>query len=146
MCHASFAQTGILFDVAESGGPGNVNFTLCLNATGPVSCQQYKTRYLNLNITTSILNKTYPRAGIKLDTPGYKIRNLYCQPISNGYCLFTASKARSANILIEAANDGPRNLSANITSSLNIDVNQSSTFTITSVSYTHLTLPTKRIV
>ena len=90
---ANFAGPGALFNVATSGTPGNVSIDLCLNGKGPVSCQTYTLTALTLTITTTTPRKTYPYAGIKINTPGFTIANIgaTCTPISNGYCLFSVS-------------------------------------------------------
>lgn len=93
---ASVAYGGLLFNVSATGTPGNVNFTLCLNGRGPVSCQNYTVSALSLSISTTIPNHVYSNAGIKINTPGFLLTG--CTPISNGYCLFTTSNTTPASI------------------------------------------------
>lgn len=89
----AFALSGLFFSVVATGTPANVNISLCLNGKGPLSCQQYNVSASKLKIATTILNHYYPAAGIKINTPGYKIADIgvVCTPISNGYCLFSIS-------------------------------------------------------
>ncbi len=102
--HVAFAHSGALFNVTATGGaPGVLEFTLCLNGKGPLSCQHYEVNNLNLNITTTIPNHTYTTAGIKLKTPGYSLTG--CTMIKNGYCLFTVSNNTVATINITANNN-----------------------------------------
>lgn len=46
-------QSGLLFNIAATGTPANINLTLCLNGNGPLSCQNYTVSSLSLNITTT---------------------------------------------------------------------------------------------
>ncbi len=91
-----------LFNVASSGPAGTISITLCLNGDGPISCQQFNVPSLNLAITTTIPNHTYLRAGIKINTPGYKIINNTetCTLTKHGYCLFSVSKVLVKNFSI----------------------------------------------
>lgn len=51
------ASSGLLFNVTATGGaPTPLQFSLCLNGKGPLSCQTYNVNYLNLSITTTIPN------------------------------------------------------------------------------------------
>ncbi len=97
-----FARNGLLFNVAATGEPANVHITLCLNGKGPLSCQNYNVSALNLSITTTIPNHTYPIVGIKINTPGYTLANigLNCTVTSNGYCLFSANNTQPTSIFI----------------------------------------------
>lgn len=100
-CSSGFSATGALFTLAESGSAGNVSLALCLNGNGPLSCQNYLVSHLNLSILTTIPNHTYSSIGIKINTAGYQLAsNVKCLPISNGYCLFTASDKQPASITI----------------------------------------------
>lgn len=99
---ASYAASGLLFNVVATGPVGNVNITLCLNGRGALSCQQFTTSALNLNINTTIPNHTYPSAGIKINTPGYTLSTLGidCSSTQNGYCLFSVSDTSHKNIYL----------------------------------------------
>lgn len=57
---------------------------------------------IGLNISTNIPNHTYQFAGIKINTPGYAIRNpgVECTPSGNGYCLFSVSDTVPALIFV----------------------------------------------
>ncbi len=74
------AGAGNLFKITSSGAElsQTVNFTLCLNINGqnPISCQNYTTQNTTLTINTTIPNKIYSYAGIKINTPGY----IYTKP------------------------------------------------------------------
>lgn len=87
---------GNLFNVTASGTPATLAITLCLNGTGPQSCQNYSVNNLTLQITTLIPHHTYANAGIKINTAGYTPTG--CTAISNGYCLFSVSDASAATI------------------------------------------------
>ncbi|KTD70803.1 hypothetical protein [Legionella tucsonensis] len=95
-----WAGTGSLFSIMGSGTPAEVNITLCLNAKGPVSCQNYHVSAVNLSILTKTPNHTYPFAGIKINTPYYSIANvgLNCTLLSNGFCMFSVSNVSPAMI------------------------------------------------
>ena len=103
ICRISCAA-GLLFDIHAYGNPANVNITLCLNAKGPLSCQQYNVSALNLSILGTVPNHTYPFAGIKINSPFYSLANngLSCTPLSNGFCMFSVSNKTPANINIKA--------------------------------------------
>lgn len=100
----SFANSGDLFSIYGTGGtPDNISITLCLNGKGPISCQNYTVNNLNLSIKTTIYNHNYASAGIKLNTPGYKLSG--CNMVTNGYCLFSVNSVSTANISITANNN-----------------------------------------
>ena len=94
--------TGPLFKITSSGQSIQASATLCLNARGPLSCQDYNLSGLLLSILTTITNHTYPYAGIKINTAGYSIANLGidCTPIPNGYCLFSVNGTTPKNIIL----------------------------------------------
>ena len=100
--HAAFAKIGPLFNVAAVGASGNVNLTLCLNGTGPLTCQIFNVSNLEVIIRTVVQNHTYPAAGIKINTPGYAViqPGIACTPINNGYCLFSVSDRSPHTIAI----------------------------------------------
>ncbi len=98
VCQSVFSGGGTLFNVSATGTPAQVSITLCLNGTGPLSCQYYNVSALTLSILTTIPNHTYSFAGIKINTPGFTPQG--CTPISNGYCLFSVSYATPARIFI----------------------------------------------
>lgn len=97
-----FAASGLLFNVDATGTPANIPIVLCLNGKGPLSCQNYIAKGLNLSITTTIRNHLYSFAGIKINTPGARIAGLTLQP--NGYYLFPVSYTQPANLTIIAPN------------------------------------------
>ncbi|MDR3479043.1 MAG: hypothetical protein P4M14_13560 [Gammaproteobacteria bacterium] len=103
---SAYAGSGLLFNVAASGTPGNVSVNLCLNGKGPLSCQDYNLSALILNISPAVPNHVYPAIGIKINTPGYTLANLGidCTPVTNGYCLFSASQAAPKTIIIKSSN------------------------------------------
>jgi hypothetical protein len=74
-----FAATGNLFNVTTSGAALSqpVNLTLCLTIIGkyPLSCQNYTTSQATLTIKTAASHYTYHNAGIKINTPGYKLQH-----------------------------------------------------------------------
>lgn len=84
-----FSQTGLLFNVAGQGTIAPINFDLCLDGYGPLSCQNFTLNASQLFIKTTRPNHTYPAAGIKINTPGFY--PVGCTPIPNGYCIFTVS-------------------------------------------------------
>jgi hypothetical protein len=108
VCQFSFASNNsLLFNIASTGNQGPVSITLCLNAKGPLSCQNYTVTGSSLNITTAIPNQTYTSAGIIINTPGYALGSNVafspvqtCIPYSNGYCLFSANNAKATRIFI----------------------------------------------
>lgn len=85
MSQTSFASSGLLF-----------------NITNDLS---------TLTINTTIPNKTYSSAGIKINTAGYSLSNpgIDCSPAANGYCLFSVSNTNSKTITITGS-AGPVNL------------------------------------
>lgn len=101
-CCVSHAAPNLLFNILETGTPASVSITLCLNGTGPLSCQNYTVAALNLRITTTILHHNYPNAGIKINTPGYTLAGLgiHCASTQNGYCLFSVSDTAAQTIYL----------------------------------------------
>lgn len=93
-----YATNGLFFDISETGTPAHLNIKLALNGKGPLSRQNYTVNALNLTIKTTIPHHVYPYAGIKIDTPGYRVAGL--TPRKNGYYLFSVSDSSPANILI----------------------------------------------
>ena len=107
----SIASNGLLFDVLATGTPAQIEFTICLNGNGPLSCQNYTASASELIIIPTIPNHTYSSIGIKVNTRGYNLAG--CTPIANGYCLFSASStvpktitATSTNTYIVSASSG----------------------------------------
>lgn len=96
VCQNVFSGSGLLFNVSATGPKAQLSVTLCLNGQGPLSCQNYTTSALNLNIKTTIPGHTYPNVGIKINTPGYLPTG--CSMSSNGYCLFPVSNTIAATI------------------------------------------------
>ena len=109
---------GRFFNVSSSGQSVQLDFILCLNAKGPFSCQHYSADHLNLLINTTIPHHSYPDAGIKINTPGYKPTN--CTPIPNGYCLFSVSDGAGTSIPVlptaGVAPSTPQNIQAAVIS------------------------------
>ncbi len=104
LAQSTFAGSGALFQVTAIGRPAQVSITLCLNAKGPLSCQNFTVSALNLMITTTIPNHVYPLAGIKINTPGYTLADLgvTCTPISNGMCQFSVSDTVAKAIAVNS--------------------------------------------
>lgn len=102
LAQSTFAGSGPLFQVTATGAPAQVSITLCLNAKGPLSCQNFSVSALNLTITTTIPNHVYPLAGIKINTPGYTLADLgaACTPMSNGMCQFSVSDTLAKAIAV----------------------------------------------
>jgi sugar lactone lactonase YvrE len=90
--------TGDLFKITESGPPGTVNITLCLNGIGVLSCQKYTVNSLHLLITPVKPYHVYPAIGVLINTPGYTYARLGldCTIGSSGYCIFSASSVAPA--------------------------------------------------
>jgi hypothetical protein len=59
----------------------------------------------SLNISTNIPNRTYPYAGIRINTAGYLLAT-GCIPTASGYCLFSVSDTTSKNIIITGPSSG----------------------------------------
>ena len=101
---ASAVYSGALFNITATGGaPGAISLVLCLNGKGPLSCQNYTVENINLSILTTIPNHNYASAGIKINTPGYKISG--CTMIDNGYCLFSVNNTSAASITLTDTNN-----------------------------------------
>ncbi len=113
LIHPAFATTspGALFNITGSGPLGSVNLSLCLNGNGPLSCQNYMVSNLDLSISTTVPNHTYPAAGIKITSPGYTFAD--CTPLANGYCLFSVSNSSAASIVL-AETGTPYTIGGNI--------------------------------
>ncbi len=96
----SHVYAGNLFSITGSGTAiQSVPVELCLNGVGKISCQRYSLNTLGASILTTIPNKTYVQAGIRVDDPSYSIAS-GCQSISNGFCIFTVSNTQSNFIII----------------------------------------------
>lgn len=89
-----------MFNIMESGQSGSINISLCLNAYGPLSCQEFTLSHLTLGIQTTIPHQVYSRAGLKVNTPGYAIQtgNGFCSLLSTGYCPLILSDSRVTTI------------------------------------------------
>lgn len=94
----TYAQTGLLFKVSQSGATASADVILCLNGKGSLSCQNYHVSAQNLAIRTTI-NRSYPAAGIKVLTPGYRVTG--CTPYSNGQCLFAVNGETPSSITVK---------------------------------------------
>ncbi len=99
------------FNITTTGSLGSVNLSLCLNGQGPLSCQNATVSALDLSISTTIANHTYPAAGIKINSPGYTFEN--CTPLANGYCLFSVSQTTPTSISL-AQTGTPYTIGGNI--------------------------------
>lgn len=68
---------------------------------------------LNLSISSTRINHTYPAAGIKINTPDYSLANggVDCSPASNGYCLFAVNNTKPTSLSIKGPANGLLNLS-----------------------------------
>lgn len=95
-CYA--AKTGLFFNISGSGTQDHISITLALDGRGPLSRQNYTVDALNLAITTTIPNHVYKTAGIKINTPGYRVVGL--TPTEQGYYLFSVSDTSPAHITI----------------------------------------------
>ncbi|CEG55619.1 lactonase family protein [Legionella fallonii] len=99
-----FGATGALFNVSPSGTrtPQPFSMTLCLNASGPLSCQNYSASRLTLSISTTIPHHQYNNAGIKVNTPGYTvtINGAPCHLNNKGYCSFVVSDTSPATFQV----------------------------------------------
>ena len=96
------AKAGLLFKITELGTPVSVDVILCLNGKGSLSCQNYHVSAQNLAIRTAAKH-TYPFAGIKVLTPGYKATG--CAPYSKDYCLFAANGTAATSITLQKTFD-----------------------------------------
>ncbi len=97
---AVWAAPGRIFKITGNGAPVDINVTLCPNAKGPASCQDYNVSTVNLSLLTTVPNHTYPFAGIKINSPYYSIA-AGCTPLSNGFCMFSVSNSSPAIIQIK---------------------------------------------
>jgi 6-phosphogluconolactonase (cycloisomerase 2 family) len=98
---SAYATEGNLFKVISSGTPALVDITLCLNGKAKLSCEDEKVTALDLVISTTVPNRTYPDAGIFVNTPGYSIASLgiACSMYDpSGYCIFGVSSTSPASI------------------------------------------------
>lgn len=129
LCYRALAEGGALFNISSTGTPANINITLCLNAKGQISCQNYDVSGLTLNIFTTIPNRSYISAGIKINTPGYKIENsgIDCTPSTTGYCLFSVSDTTSK--VINLMNSGSLTISPSSLPAAALDTSYSQTIT-----------------
>lgn len=89
---------GLFFDISESAPTVPLQVELALDGWGPLSTQNYTVNGLELTIRTTIPDHTYPCAGIKFNTPGYRIAGH--SSLKNGFYLFSVSDTLPANLLI----------------------------------------------
>jgi hypothetical protein len=96
------AASGPLFDVQGTGSPTQVTITVCLDGLASLSCQTYAPSGLDLHIRSTVSGHTYPNACLKVNTPGYHVRNVAvdCTSINNGCCLFSVSDTSPKNITL----------------------------------------------
>lgn len=106
-CNSVFAaDTGDLFKITPTGGAtgATVSITLCLNVNGkyPISCQNYMTQSATFSINTTLTNHSYRFAGIKINTPGYKIATVsYAYTsASSEYYMFEVSNTKATSITL----------------------------------------------
>lgn len=97
-----YADPGLFFKVLDTGTPISLDITLALNGKGPVTCQDYVVNGSNLTISTVTRDHTYPYAGIKINSPGYRVAGL--PQLKNGFYLFSVSDTAPVNILIIPSN------------------------------------------
>lgn len=99
---SALAVTGNFFQIAESGIQETIDIVLCLNAFGPMTCQNYTVQHGVLDLTTVTPSYHYANAGIKLLTPGYTLTadQSGCTPIQNGYCIFAVNDRLPTTIVI----------------------------------------------
>ena len=100
-CQIAFAGSGSLFAIQESGATleAPAVITICANIRANVSCQQYTVNHTELGITTTT-GRSYPLAGIKVDTSTFKVDNSFCQTVINGYCSLPINNQTPADIPI----------------------------------------------
>lgn len=91
-------NNNLFFDISENAPTVPLQIELALNAWGPFSTQNYTVHGLELTIRTTIPDHTYPFAGIKIDSPGYRIAG--SSPFQNGFYPFLVSDTSPANLLI----------------------------------------------
>ena len=112
LCNTAFAASGNLFKVTSSGGDA-VNITLCLNINGkfPISCQNYNTQAGTLSINTTIPNHTYNYAGIRVNTPGFKVVTSRLRVTGSGFTwIGTVSQTTAAVVTLVAASLTSQNI------------------------------------
>ena len=99
----SFGASAPLFKLSSTGQSAKVKISLCLNGNRPLTCQNYEITQLSLSILTTIPHRTYLSAGIKINTPGYTVKDtgISCTPIKNGYCLFSVSDSMAKMLVIQ---------------------------------------------
>jgi hypothetical protein len=128
LCTTASSATGDLFIVSSSGTGNNISITLCLNINGqhPISCQNYTTKPGTLYIRTTIPNKTYQFAGIKINSAGYSFNS----PVqANGSSFIgVVSDTQAATGTIKQNNSV---LSVTNPSSTTVDSGQVATFSTT---------------
>lgn len=94
-----YTGTGLFFDVTGLGSTTySVDFQLALNGLGPISRQNYSAYSLSLMIRSTIPNHVYSSAGIKMESPGFRVAGL--TPTTNGFYLFSVSDSSPAKIQI----------------------------------------------
>lgn len=93
-----YAATGLFFDVSSTGAATPLGIKLALDGRGPFSAQNYTVNGLDLLLRTTIPNHTYYFAGIKFNTPGYRVAGL--NPLANGYYLFSVSDTSFTDLTI----------------------------------------------
>ena len=125
---STFSATGDLFVVSSSGTGNSISITLCLNIKGqrPVSCENHTTKPGILNIHTTIPNKTYQFAGIKINSAGYS----FSSPVqANSYSFIgVVSDTQAATGIVNQNNSA---LSITNPSSITVDSGQVATFSTT---------------
>jgi len=130
------AASGLFFDVQSSGDPANIAISLCLDGVGPVSCQNYTVKGLEIAIKTQVPTQpsTYPQAGIKIITPGYRIVDVddECELWETGYCLFETGNSNDEiqEFELEANPGSGLYNKANVPGSMAVDGNNTSMYMI----------------
>ncbi|HVT62934.1 MAG TPA: hypothetical protein VHD33_05550 [Legionellaceae bacterium] len=127
---SAVAGSGDLFVVTSNGTvSNNISITLCLNTDGknPLSCQNYTTKPGTLSIRTTIQNKTYLYAGIKINTAGYVYSGASSE--SSGYRFIgPVSNTQAATGTVQPSYS---TLAATNPSSVTVNSGQTATFSST---------------
>ncbi|MCX7116187.1 MAG: putative Ig domain-containing protein [Gammaproteobacteria bacterium] len=98
---AAATTTGQLFNIQGTGVlGGTAEITLCLNAKGILSCQNYTVQNKYLMITATAPHQVYPYAGIKVNTLPYIALDTTCTNLPNGFCMFSVDSQTPVTITI----------------------------------------------
>jgi Putative Ig domain len=101
---AKSKASGNLFSLSYNNSSNiESNITLCLNAKGVISCQDYWVKGYTIDIKTTIPNHVYPLAGIRVNNSTLSLgesTTSQCKQILNGFCIFTASATTPTKIYL----------------------------------------------